>query len=100
MPVGAPELLIVLVILLLLFGATRLPKLGRSLGEAGRELKRGYESEDVRGPCPFCGGHVPTEARFCPNCSKESSSIIAERQRQASQTPRPPGGVDASAGGF
>lgn len=36
---GAPELLILLVIVLLLFGASRLPKLGRSFGEARRELK-------------------------------------------------------------
>ena len=35
---GVPELLIVLVVLLLLFGASRLPKLARSLGEAKREI--------------------------------------------------------------
>jgi sec-independent protein translocase protein TatA len=38
MSLGAPELLIVLVVLLLLFGASRLPKLARSLGEAKREI--------------------------------------------------------------
>jgi sec-independent protein translocase protein TatA len=35
---GGPELLILLLIVLLLFGASRLPKLARSLGEAKREL--------------------------------------------------------------
>jgi sec-independent protein translocase protein TatA len=85
MPFGAPELLIVLVILLLLFGATRLPKLGRSLAEAGRELKQGYKSEDVEGPCPFCGGQVPSDAQFCPKCGRDSKAIISERQRRASQ---------------
>lgn len=40
--IGTPELLILLVVLLLVFGSSRLPKLARSVGEARREL------EDVR----------------------------------------------------
>jgi sec-independent protein translocase protein TatA len=39
--IGAPELIIILVVLLLLFGGTQLPKLARSLGQAQREFKRG-----------------------------------------------------------
>ena len=39
---GAPELLIILLILVLLFGASRLPKLMRSVGESARELKAGF----------------------------------------------------------
>jgi sec-independent protein translocase protein TatA len=35
---GATELLIVLAILLVLFGSSRLPKLARSIGEARREF--------------------------------------------------------------
>jgi sec-independent protein translocase protein TatA len=41
MGLGAPELLIILVVVLLLFGTTRLPKLARSLGQASNEFKRG-----------------------------------------------------------
>ena len=41
MNLGAPELLIVLAVVLLLFGSTRLPKLARSLGEASKEFKHG-----------------------------------------------------------
>jgi len=40
---GLPELIVILVILMLLFGATRLPKLARSLGESAGELKKGFE---------------------------------------------------------
>jgi sec-independent protein translocase protein TatA len=40
---GLPELIIILVILLLLFGATRLPKLAKSIGESAGELKKGFE---------------------------------------------------------
>ncbi len=38
---GAPELLIILVVVLLVFGTSRLPKLARSIGEASREFKHG-----------------------------------------------------------
>jgi sec-independent protein translocase protein TatA len=40
---GVPELIIILVILLLLFGAAKLPKLAKSIGEAGGELRKGFE---------------------------------------------------------
>lgn len=41
MGLGAPELVIILVVVLLLFGSTRLPKLARSLGQASKEFKQG-----------------------------------------------------------
>jgi len=43
MNLGAPELIIILAIVLLLFGSTRLPKLARSLGQASKEFKQGLE---------------------------------------------------------
>jgi len=41
--IGAPELLIALVIVLLLFGGAKLPKLARSLGQAQKEFKQGMD---------------------------------------------------------
>jgi sec-independent protein translocase protein TatA len=41
--IGAPELLIVLLIVLLLFGGAKLPKLAKSLGEAQREFRKGHD---------------------------------------------------------
>ncbi|MEE9201602.1 MAG: twin-arginine translocase TatA/TatE family subunit [Dehalococcoidia bacterium] len=41
---GPPELIIILVIVLLLFGATRLPKLMRSMGEGVKEFRKGVSS--------------------------------------------------------
>ena len=38
---GTSELIIILVILLVLFGGAKLPKLARSLGQAQREFKHG-----------------------------------------------------------
>ena len=40
---GAPELLVILVIVLLLFGGAKLPKLARSLGQAQKEFKEGVK---------------------------------------------------------
>ena len=45
MNVGAPELLIVLAVVLLIFGPTKLPGLARSLGSAAREFRNGLDSE-------------------------------------------------------
>jgi sec-independent protein translocase protein TatA len=42
---GGPELLIILAIVLLLFGATRLPKLGRGLGQSIRGFKKGLNED-------------------------------------------------------
>jgi sec-independent protein translocase protein TatA len=41
---GAPELLIVLVVVLVLFGGAKLPKLARSLGQAQNEFKKGVQT--------------------------------------------------------
>lgn len=38
--IGLPELLIILTILLLLFGSTRLPRLASSMGKAIREFRK------------------------------------------------------------
>ncbi len=43
---GVPELLIILVIVIVLFGATRIPNLARSIGKAGREFKKGAAGDD------------------------------------------------------
>lgn len=46
MNLGITELLIILAVVLLLFGSTRLPKLAKSLGQASREFKKGVEGGD------------------------------------------------------
>ena len=39
--IGTPELIIILVIVLIIFGAGRLPKMGRDIGRGLREFREG-----------------------------------------------------------
>lgn len=41
MSLGAPELIILLIIILVIFGGAKLPKLARSLGQAQKEFQEG-----------------------------------------------------------
>ncbi|HVW34353.1 MAG TPA: twin-arginine translocase TatA/TatE family subunit [Acidimicrobiia bacterium] len=64
MDLGAPELLIILVIGLLIFGSNKLPKLARSLGQASKEFKSAANgwSEPVTAPEPVVSPPVVTPA--------------------------------------
>ena len=42
---GAPELIIILAIVLLLFGGRKLPELSRSLGASMREIRKGINGD-------------------------------------------------------
>jgi TatA/E family protein of Tat protein translocase len=43
---GMPELIVILIILLLIFGATKLPEIGRSFGRTISEFKKGMREID------------------------------------------------------
>ena len=44
---GLGEILLILAVVLLLFGATRLPEIARSLGRSSNEFKRGLREGNV-----------------------------------------------------
>jgi sec-independent protein translocase protein TatA len=48
--IGLPEVLIFLVVVLLLFGASRVPEIGRSLGKGMREFKDAVSGRDDESP--------------------------------------------------
>ncbi|MEO7803620.1 MAG: twin-arginine translocase TatA/TatE family subunit [Actinomycetota bacterium] len=47
---GAPELIIVAAVIILLFGAKKLPEIARSMGKAKGEFKKGIEEGEVEEP--------------------------------------------------
>ena len=42
---GVPELLIILLIIVVIFGASKLPQLGRGFGEGIRNFKKGLKDD-------------------------------------------------------
>jgi len=43
---GIPEILVILVVVLLIFGTARLPEIGRTLGKALSEFKKGISGSE------------------------------------------------------
>ena len=82
MPFGISiwELMILLVVLLLIFGAKRLPEMGRSLGKGMREFKdsvTGVE-EAVSTTTP-----TPTPAPELPAAASETDTLSNESQPES-----------------
>jgi sec-independent protein translocase protein TatA len=83
--VGWPELLVLVLVLLLIFGPKRLPEMGRSVGKGLREFKDSisgkHEDEPDRVPeltgapdkepagfCSSCGSPLTADMQFCAKC--------------------------------
>jgi sec-independent protein translocase protein TatA len=89
MSLGAPELLIILIIILLLFGTTKLPKLARSLGEASKEFKKGVAERDKEEQEPKAAP-VPDPNEQVTMSRAELDALLAEREREAGKDAPPP----------
>lgn len=42
---GAPELILILLIILVIFGGSQLPKLAKNLGSSAKELRKGLKDD-------------------------------------------------------
>ena len=73
---GAPELLIILVIVLVLFGGAKLPKLAKSLGEAKKEFEKAADEPAARSSATD-GDQQVTMTKA------ELDALIAEREANA-----------------
>src|SRR3954447_17682774 len=109
MSLGPTELIIILVIVLLLFGTTRLPKLARSLGGASKEFKKGTEEREREeaakaaqsapvapttppAPAPPVAAAPPASdpGEQVTMSRAELDALLAERERNASKDVPPP----------
>lgn len=73
---GMPELLVIFLIALLVFGAAKLPQIGKSLGGAIREFKKSVEKplQDITSApsdeitCSQCCQPLQKDWKTCPHC--------------------------------
>ena len=47
-PIGLPEMLIILVIIMLIFGASRLPEIGKGIGQGIKNFKSSMSEADSK----------------------------------------------------
>jgi sec-independent protein translocase protein TatA len=84
MPFGIslPELLILLVVLLLLFGARRLPEMGKSLGKGMREFKDAVSGVDEpTSASPPASAELPPAASR-PGDARDGDIAAEESERE------------------
>lgn len=74
---GAPELLIILLIVVLLFGASKIPELGRSIGAGLSNFKRGLKEG---------------EEKDTALSERDAHGIKVEPQRPGASEEKPSGG--------
>ena len=78
---GVWELLVILVVVLLIFGAKRLPEMGRSLGKGMREFKEGVTGVEDKAAAP----PPPTEL---PSAPSEPSPYVPPETAPAEESER------------
>jgi len=90
---GTPELIIILVIALVIFGPKQLPKLGKMFGSTMKEVQAGVaeatkeldDKEDTKeapakegaAGCVSCGAEVDPGSKFCNECGAEQTKAEA-----------------------
>jgi sec-independent protein translocase protein TatA len=80
--IGMPELIIGLVVILLLFGAKRVPELARGLGSGVREFKKGTQEGEVEKKEEEKKEEEQLEASKDETKLEEDASVEAERAEQ------------------
>jgi sec-independent protein translocase protein TatA len=73
---GGPDLFVILLIVLVLFGAKKLPDLARSLGQSMNEFRKAREEVD---PELHNAGNQPSQPRICQSTQKAEAVPSASR---------------------
>jgi len=85
--IGATELIIFLLVILLLFGSTKLPKLAKSLGEAQKEFKKGIAEAEAEPAKPAV--ERPAVEDKVTMTKAEYDALLAERDAQPRRSTPP-----------
>jgi sec-independent protein translocase protein TatA len=73
--IGAPEIILLLLLALLLFGAKRLPEIGRSLGTGMREFKDSVTGDNRPEPSQIAQLPIGTPDRTAPVSARENETV-------------------------
>jgi sec-independent protein translocase protein TatA len=68
------ELIVILIIVMLVFGASRLPQLGEGVGKAIRNLKRGLAADDDIDVTPTAAAAAPADKQVKPESSARTAT--------------------------
>jgi sec-independent protein translocase protein TatA len=79
---GGPDLFIILIIVLVLFGAKKLPDLARSLGQSMNEFRKAREDVDRE---LHNAGAQPSQSRICQSTQKAEVVPSAEQVTPAAR---------------
>ena len=86
--IGAPEVIIVLVIALVIFGPKRLPDLGRSLGSGMRNFKDSVtgKDEDEEAPAKIASSSAHVETVDAPTAQNGVDAPAAAAAKSGAET--------------
>jgi sec-independent protein translocase protein TatA len=74
--IGTGEIVLLLLLALLLFGAKRLPEIGRSLGSGMREFKDSVTGHDKPEPVQTTQLPVGTQDTTAPAAPRENETVV------------------------
>jgi sec-independent protein translocase protein TatA len=82
--IGAPELVIALVVILLLFGAKRIPELARGLGSGVREFKAGTKEGQLEDKKEKDEGDATAEAKSEAKADDDATAEAEKAEQKRS----------------
>ncbi|HTY11165.1 MAG TPA: twin-arginine translocase TatA/TatE family subunit [Bacteroidota bacterium] len=89
---GAPELILILLVILIFFGAKKIPEIAQGFGKGVREFRKASKDiqediaadeakviEEKKNVCPYCSAPFVEGAKFCPSCGKSLSGVTCSK---------------------